>query len=59
MKNLRYRMDHIQYKIFKIILNIFKKNTVKMLIIHQLEYMYIELKIELRLKLKADIILNF
>ena len=37
-KNLSYQMDHIQYQIFKIILNIFKKNTVKVLIIHQLEY---------------------
>ena len=35
------------------------KNTVKVLIIHQLEYMQIELKIELRLKFKVDIILNF
>ena len=47
MKNLSYPTDHIQYKIFKIILNIFERNTVKMLIIHQLEYMYIKLKIEL------------
>ena len=39
MKNLSYRMDHIQYQILKIILNIFKKNTVKMLIIHKLECM--------------------
>ena len=29
MKNLSYQMDHIQYQIFKIILNIFKKNAVK------------------------------
>ena len=27
MKNLSYMMDHIQYQIFKIILNIFKKNS--------------------------------
>ena len=39
MKNLNYRMDHIQYQIFKIILSIFLKNIVKVLIIHQLEYM--------------------
>ena len=32
-------IDHIQYQIFKIILNIFERNTVKVLIIHQLEYM--------------------
>ena len=50
MKNLSYRMDHIQYQIFKIILNIFSRNTVKVLIIHQLEYLQIELKIELRLR---------
>ena len=36
MKNLSYRMDHIQYQIFKIVLNIFQRNTLKMLIIHQL-----------------------
>ena len=39
MKNLSYLMDHIQYQIFKIILNICKKNTVEVLTIHQLEYM--------------------
>ena len=39
MKNLNYRMDHIQYQIFKIILSIFLKSIVKVLIIHQLEYM--------------------
>ena len=33
--NLNYQMDHIQYQIFKIILNIFLRNIVKMLIIHQ------------------------
>ena len=43
----------------KISLNIFKKNIVKVLIIHQLECISIELKIELHLKLKMDIILNF
>ena len=37
VKNLNYQMDHIQYQIFKIVLNIFKKNTVKTLIIRQLE----------------------
>ena len=59
VKNLSYQMDHIQYQIFKIILNIFKKNTAKVLIIPQLEYTQIKLKIELRLKLKVDIILSF
>ena len=39
MKNLSYLMDLIQYQIFKIILNILKKNTVKVLMIHQLEFM--------------------
>ena len=39
VKNLSYLMDHIQYLIFKIILSIFLKNILKMLIIHQLEYM--------------------
>ena len=32
------QMDHIQYQIFKIILNIFLKNIMKMLIIHKSEY---------------------
>ena len=59
VKNLSYQMDHIQYQIFKIILNIYQRNTVKVLIIHQLEYTSIIFKIELRLKLKMDIILNF
>ena len=39
VKGLSYQMDHIQYQIFKIILNIFKKNIVKVLIIHQSECM--------------------
>ena len=30
--NLNYQMDHIQYQIFKIILSIFLKNTVKVFI---------------------------
>ena len=47
------------YQIFKIILSIFLRNIVKMLIIHQSEYMKIKIKIELRLELKMDIILNF
>ena len=33
--NLNYKMDHIQYQIFKTILSIFLKNIVKMLITHQ------------------------
>ena len=37
--NLNYQMDHIQYQIFKIILSIFLRNIVKMLTIHQSEYM--------------------
>ena len=37
--NLNYEMDHIQYQIFKIIFSIFLKNIMKMLIIHQPEYM--------------------
>ena len=59
VKNLNYQMDHIQYLIFSNILNTFSRNTVKMMIIHQLEYLQIELKIELCSKLKIDIILNF
>ena len=34
-KNLNYQMDHIQYLISKISLNIFLRNIAKMLIIHQ------------------------
>ena len=30
--NLNYQMDHIQYQIFRIILSIFLKNTVKVFI---------------------------
>ena len=39
-KNIKssYNNNKFKYQIFKIILNIFKKNTVKVLIIHQLEY---------------------
>ena len=37
--NFNYQMDHVQYQIFKIILSIFLRNIVKMLIIHQPEYM--------------------
>ena len=37
--NLNYQTDHIQYQIFQIILSIFLRNIVKMLIIHQSEYM--------------------
>ena len=44
---------------FKIILSIVLKNIRKMLIIHQLKYMQIKLKIELHLELKMDIILSF
>ena len=33
--NLNYLMDHIAYQIFKILLNTFKKNMEKVLIIHQ------------------------
>ena len=55
-----WMMDHIHYQIFKIILSIFLKSIMKILIIHQSEYMYkIKLKIELHLKLKLDIILRF
>ena len=55
-----WMMDHIHYQIFKIILSIFLKSIMKILIIHQSEYMYkINLKIELHLKLKLDIILRF
>ena len=32
--NLNYQMDHIQYQIFKIILNILLKNIVKVLMTH-------------------------
>ena len=39
LKNLNYQMDHIQYQMLKIILSILLRNIVKMLIIHQLEYM--------------------
>ena len=39
VKNLNYQMDHIPYQIFTIILSIFLKIIVKMLIIHQSEYM--------------------
>ena len=34
-----FKLDRIQYQIFKVILRIFSKCTVEMLIIHQLEYM--------------------
>ena len=34
------KMDHIQYQIFKIILSIFLRNTVKMLVTQVLIYMY-------------------
>ena len=55
-----WMMDHIHYQIFKIIKSIFLKSIMKILIIHQSEYMYkIKLKIELHLKLKLDIILRF
>ena len=37
--NLNYQIDHIQCQIFKIILSIFLRNIIKMLIIHQPEYM--------------------
>ena len=36
--NLNYKMDHIQYQIFKIILSIFLRSLVKMLITHHLKY---------------------
>ena len=36
--NLNYKMDHIQYQIFKIILSIFLMSLVKMLITHHLKY---------------------
>ena len=39
LRNLNYQMDHIQYQMLKIILSILLRNVVKMLIIHQLEYM--------------------
>ena len=48
-----------RWKIFKIILSIFKKNMEKILINHQYKYMEIKLKIGLHLKLKRDIVLNF
>ena len=35
MLNLSYQIDQILYQIFKIILNIFKKNIMKRLLIHQ------------------------
>ena len=37
--NLNYQIDHIQYQTFRIILRITLRNIVKMLIIHQSEYM--------------------
>ena len=39
MINLNCQMDRILYQIFKIILNIFKKNMEKILISHQYKYM--------------------
>ena len=47
MKNLNYLLIHILYQIFKIMLNIYKKNIEKRLIILQSEYIYIN-KIENR-----------
>ena len=37
VRNLSYQMDHIQYQIFKITLNIYYRNTAKVLIIHESE----------------------
>ena len=57
IKNFNYVVDHILYQIFKIILNILKKHgeTVNSSI-----NIYIKKKkIEPRLKIKQDIILNF
>ena len=39
MINLNYQMGHILYQILKIILSIFKKNIMKILIVHQSELM--------------------
>ena len=39
MVSLNYRMDHIQYWIFRIVLSKFLKNIMRILINHQSEYM--------------------
>ena len=56
--NFNYQTDHIQYQIFKIILSIFLRNSEN--VDNPSIRIYVKkLKIELHLKLKMDIILNF
>ena len=51
--------DKFLYQIFRIISSIFQKSMEKILINHQYKYMCIKLRIELYLKLKMGIVLNF
>ena len=56
MINLNYLIDYNLYQIFKIILNIFKKNMKHLLIILQVKYIEIKLKKDLHTKLRIDIL---
>ena len=56
MINLNYLIDYSLYQIFKIILNIFKKNMKHLLIILQVKYIEIKLKKDLHTKLRIDIL---
>ena len=52
MMNLNYQMDHIQYQVFKIILSVFLRKIVKVLIIHQSEYMVNKIENRVTFKIK-------
>ena len=59
MINLNYQMDHILYQIFRIILSIFQKKHGEDIDKPSVQIHVNKLKIELHLKLKMGIALNF